>query len=121
MQEKNKSAKSNFHNKWLLLAKLLSLLIIVYNSSWLTGCRQNSTGRNLTVQNQSEISATAININTASLEELEKLPRVGAETAAKIIEHRNKYGAFRRSEDLILVRGMSDKKFREIRNLIKVE
>ena len=53
--------------------------------------------------------------------ELEKLPRVGRETARKIVEHRERHGAFQRAEDLIMVSGMTDKKFREIRKLIKVE
>lgn len=63
----------------------------------------------------------AINLNTASLDELEKLPKIGKGIAKRIIEHREKYGRFQKTEHLILVRGMSDKKFREIQSLIKVE
>ena len=64
---------------------------------------------------------TAININDASESELEKLPGIGKELARRIIEHRDKYGKFRRAEYLILVKGISDKKFREINNLLKAE
>jgi competence protein ComEA len=52
---------------------------------------------------------------------LEKLPKIGKGIARKIIEYREKHGKFRRAEHLILVRGMSDKKFREIQSLVKVE
>ncbi|HLR05533.1 MAG TPA: helix-hairpin-helix domain-containing protein [Pyrinomonadaceae bacterium] len=62
-----------------------------------------------------------ININTASAEELEKLPGIGRGFAQRILEHREKWGAFRRPEHLIMVRGLSDKRFRALRDLITVE
>ena len=62
-----------------------------------------------------------ININTASVEELEKLPGVGKAISERIVAHRQQYGRFRRAEHLMMVRGMSDKKFRQLRNLITVE
>src|ERR1051325_8551232 len=62
-----------------------------------------------------------ININTASADELEKLPGIGRALAARIIEHREKYGSFRKPEHLIIVRGISDKRFRALRELITVE
>lgn len=62
-----------------------------------------------------------ININTASAETLEKLPNIGAKTAREIVEHREKFGKFRKPEHLLLIRGVSDKKFREIENLVKAE
>lgn len=68
-----------------------------------------------------EITENAININVASAEELEKLPQIGKKIAQRIVEYREKYGKFRRAENLILVRGMSDKKFRELQNLVKTE
>jgi competence protein ComEA len=61
-----------------------------------------------------------ININTASEQELEKLPGIGKGLAERIIEHREKYGPFRRAERLIIVRGISDKRFRALRELITV-
>lgn len=62
-----------------------------------------------------------ININTATQEELEKLPTIGKEMAERVIEHRTRYGRFERIEHLLLVRGMSDKKFRDVRDFITVE
>ena len=40
--------------------------------------------------------------------------------AERIIEHREKFGPFRRPEHLIIVRGISDKRFRALQNLITV-
>ena len=76
---------------------------------------------NLTIYTEIKISATAININTASAPELEKLPHIGAKTAREIIQYRENFGRFRKPEHLLLVRGISDKRFREIRIFIKVE
>jgi competence ComEA-like helix-hairpin-helix protein len=115
------SRNSRYFNNCLSLAKLLSLLIFAYSLLFSISCRQNISDESLKPQNPPETAENAININIATPEELEKLPRIGKETARRIIEHREKYGAFRRAENLILVRGMSDKKFREIRSLVKVE
>lgn len=41
--------------------------------------------------------------------------------AQKIIEHREKQGPFRRPEELMLIRGISDIRFRRIRHLIRVK
>lgn len=64
---------------------------------------------------------TGVNINTASSEDLEKLPYIGPGVAVKIIEYRDKNGPFRRAEHLMLIDGISEKRFREIRPLIRVE
>jgi competence ComEA-like helix-hairpin-helix protein len=66
-------------------------------------------------------TAARININTASATELETLPGIGPGLAQRIIEHREKYGPFRKTEHLIIVRGISDKRFQALRDLITVE
>lgn len=63
----------------------------------------------------------AVNINTASAAELEKLPNVGARLAGKIVEHRARFGRFRKPEHLILVPGISDRRYREMSRLVKTE
>jgi competence ComEA-like helix-hairpin-helix protein len=62
-----------------------------------------------------------ININTAPARELERLPGIGQGLAERIIDHRERFGPFRRPEHLIIVRGISDKKFRALQNMIAVE
>ncbi len=61
-----------------------------------------------------------INLNTASIRELENLPGIGKGIAERIVAHREQYGPFRRPEHLMMVRGISDQKFRAIRSRIKV-
>jgi competence ComEA-like helix-hairpin-helix protein len=70
---------------------------------------------------QETASAPLVNINTASAAELERLPGIGQALAARIIDHRQQYGRFRRAEHLIMVRGISDRRFCALRALITVE
>ena len=66
-------------------------------------------------------SVERVNINRASREELERLPGVGPALAVRIVEHRERNGPFRRAEHLLLVRGISDASFRQLRPLIEVD
>lgn len=62
----------------------------------------------------------AINLNSATAAELEKLPGVGPATAARIVEYRQKNGAFKKIEDLMNVRGVGEKTFLTLKPLITV-
>jgi competence protein ComEA len=62
-----------------------------------------------------------VSINNASREELEKLPGIGSALAARIVEHRERYGRFRRTEHLLMVRGISERLFRGLRPYINAE
>ena len=61
-----------------------------------------------------------VDINTASLEELDKLPGIGMTTAQKIIDYRENNGPFARIEDIVNVSGIGDATFEEIKDLITV-
>ena len=56
-----------------------------------------------------------VSINEASREELERLPGIGPGLAARIVEHRERFGRFRRAEHLLLVRGISERRFLRLR------
>lgn len=84
-------------------------------------CYTKATKQILTVETKAITAKDAVNINTAAAEELEKLPNTGTKSAQRIIEHRTRYGKFRKPEHLLLVQGISDNRFRQIRSLIKTE
>lgn len=67
------------------------------------------------------IAENAVDINTATAAELEKLPDIGPNLARRIVEYRERFGRFRKPEHLMLVQGISEQRFRKIRHLIKAE
>lgn len=61
-----------------------------------------------------------LDLNTATVEELETLPGIGSVRAAAIVEHRNTYGPFERIDDLVEVSGIGNGVLGSIRHLIEV-
>ncbi len=61
-----------------------------------------------------------VNINTATAEELQQLPRVGPSLAQRIIAYREMYGPFKTPEDLMQVPGIGEGIFAAIRDYITV-
>ncbi len=61
-----------------------------------------------------------VDINTATVEELDTLPGVGPTTAQAIVDHRTRNGPFRSVEDLAKVRGIGPAKLAELRPLVTV-
>ena len=50
-----------------------------------------------------------VNINTASVDQLMDLDRVGAKYAERIVEYREQYGPFSAPEDIMKVKGIGQK------------
>lgn len=50
-----------------------------------------------------------ININTAPVEQLSELDRVGDKYAQRIVEYREKYGPFKAPEEIMNVKGIGKK------------
>ena len=65
-------------------------------------------------------AANPININIASAADLETLPGVGAKTAGRIIEYRQKNGPFKKVEELMNVQGIGEKNFLKLKSQISV-
>jgi competence protein ComEA len=61
-----------------------------------------------------------VNLNTASLAELEKLPRIGPQIAQRILDYRKENGNFKKVEDILKVRGIGEKVFEQLKDLITV-
>ncbi len=62
-----------------------------------------------------------LNINTATVEQLVLLPGIGEKTAEKIVEHRNKNGAFKENSDILNVKGIGEKKLGIINNYLSTK
>ncbi|MGH9340116.1 MAG: ComEA family DNA-binding protein [Acidobacteriota bacterium] len=61
-----------------------------------------------------------VDLNIATLRELDTLPGVGPIMAARILDFRIKNGPFKRIEDLMNVRGIGEKKFLKMKSRIAV-
>lgn len=65
-------------------------------------------------------SVGVVDINSASEEELDSLPGVGARTAALIVQYRQSHGRFKRKEDLLEIRGIGVKKYEKLKDYVTV-
>ena len=65
-------------------------------------------------------TTAVVNINTASAAELDSLPGIGAKTAARIVEYRQKNGPFKKVEELMNVRGVGEKNFLKLKPQLTV-
>ena len=63
-------------------------------------------------------AAGKINLNSATAEQLATLPGIGPATARLIIEHRTKVGKFNRVEELMNVKGIGEKRFESLKDLL---
>src|SRR5688500_13892734 len=97
-----------------LLRKTLGRIILCsLTASAATSCvklprRTAAGGSQQTHARTARQDTPPLSINEASREELERLPGIGPGLAARIVEHRERHGRFRRAEHLLLVRGISE-------------
>lgn len=64
--------------------------------------------------------ATPVNINAATAAQLQTLPGVGASTAQRILDYRQKNGGFKKIEEIMNVRGVGEKSFLKLKPLIVI-
>lgn len=94
-------------------------VVIVNDDADLSSINLNQVLKNndvVVIPQKSETSK--VSINTATIEQLITLPSIGEKTAEKIIEYRINNGLFQSLEDIKNVKGIGDKKFEQIKDLI---
>ncbi|MGB9005605.1 MAG: helix-hairpin-helix domain-containing protein [Candidatus Aminicenantales bacterium] len=69
---------------------------------------------------QSAAGKAKVNINSAGLNELQALPRIGPKIAQRILDFRKEHGPFKRVEELMKVKGIGEKMFGSLKDLITV-
>lgn len=106
-----------------------SLIANIFSSGFEMGSRTTSletlsTNQNLfqsTSKKFDKKQPVIVNINTASVEELTKLPGVGLKVAERIIEYRKSKGKFTSKKDLLNVKGIGEKKFEILESKITLD
>ncbi len=61
-----------------------------------------------------------VNLNTASIAQLETLPGIGPNTAKSIVDFRKRSGPFQRIEDLLAIKGISKSKLEKLRPYVTI-
>ncbi|MDE3091565.1 MAG: helix-hairpin-helix domain-containing protein [Chloroflexota bacterium] len=79
------------------------------------------TGKSAQLNAPTKTPLGKINVNTATLEELDALPGIGPSIAQRIIDYRNQNGSFKKIDDLKKVRGVGDALFDQIRDLVTLQ
>jgi len=103
----------------LTTAKLAVLLSLAICATTLPA--QDEKAPKQTEQQQEAAQSTAkININTASLDQLTTLPRVGPTIGARIISFREEHGGFEKVEELMNVKGIGQKTFERLKTMIEI-
>jgi competence protein ComEA len=64
--------------------------------------------------------AGVVNVNTATAEQLQLLPRIGASVAQRVIEYRKENGKFGTLDDLMLVRGIGESTFAQLKPYVSL-
>lgn len=62
-----------------------------------------------------------VNINSADVSQLSLLPRVGEKAAQRIVDYRKEHGAFKKTSDLMQVKGFGAKSFEKLNNYLTVD
>ncbi len=63
--------------------------------------------------------AAPVSLNTATAEQLDTLPGVGPVLAQHIVDYRTRHGGFRTVDELREVNGIGDRRFADLRNLVR--
>lgn len=83
------------------------------------GCINNEIDKNITNKSDKDDN-DIVNINTASLTELQNLSGIGKSKAEAIIKYREQNGNFKNIEELLNVDGIGEKLYEEIKSNITV-
>ncbi len=104
------------------LVILAATLISGPSTAWAQAAK-SSGGSKPRATASSKARATAanpVNLNSASAAQLQTLPGVGASSAQRIVEYRQKNGNFKKIEELMNVKGIGEKSFLKLKPLITV-
>lgn len=102
------------------MTRTLATMLLALNLAATTTAAQATTAKPTTAKATAVTVGAPVNLNTATAAQLDALPGIGKATADRIIEYRQKNGAFKKPEDLMNVRGIGEKNFLKLKPMITV-
>ena len=102
------------------MIRMMTAFVLVLGLVMTVASAQEASKPPAKAASSSASSGTPINLNTATVAQLETLPGIGKSTAERILEYRQKNGGFKKVEDLMNVRGIGEKSFLKMKALITV-
>ena len=109
--------KRSYCNSYTVTLKLTVTTFLAIVS--LFGCQKHSQ-QGLIVEIKEKDAISRLDLNRATVAELEELPGIGPKMAQKIVAFRQDSGPFRSVAELVLIDGMSDSRLRRIEHFIEV-
>jgi len=100
---------------WKQMIVMMGLLAMLAAAPHPVAAQQTATA-----QARTDTEPRPLDLNTATAEDLEKLPGIGPALAARILEYREQVGRFTKIEELMNVRGIGEKAFLNLKALIIV-
>lgn len=104
----------------IMMLLAVGLILPVHATESTKSDKAKSTISQLQMQNK-KTSAIPININTATVSQLRTIKGIGVSKAKAIIEYRQQQGVFKAPEELMKVKGFSQKQFEKIKAQISIE
>jgi len=102
------------------MMRTLAIVLLALTLTATTTAAQATTAKATAARTTTVAVGTPVNLNTATAAQLDALPGIGKATAERIIEYRQKNGAFKKPEDLMNVRGIGEKNFLKLKPMITV-
>ena len=103
----------------IFACSVISLSLLACSSNGTVSNINASSGRSAEAEAQS--NKPCVNLNTATAAELVPLEGIGEAIARRVVAYRERNGRFRRKQDVLIVEGISEKKYRAIEAKICVE
>ena len=109
--------KCSYYNRYGKQAVTIAVLASIISA---LSCTDGNEAAPVFNRRPEQASEGRIDLNRAGLPELETLPGIGEKTALRIVGFRDRHGPFRRIENLMLIDGISEKKFLAIAPHVEV-
>jgi comEA protein len=107
------SRKKEKGGKLTIMRKSLLIPIALFVTTLITAAAA--------AQTPAEKPIGVVNINTATAAEIAFLPGIGEKTAAAVVAHREQNGPFKKTTDLMQVKGIGDRTFERLQPYLTVE